>query len=211
MRDHACVVALVFVTMAGCANEVASDGEVVEPAAAVSALDQCSSDDLNELNEYAHYAYSAIVEGVGNYSSDHPVAQRYFGQAQEEWRVREIMTNMANVASGELSFSCEDESSEFCADGAVFWVWSNASQTGDRTIHLCGRRFWDSNIVTGEDRGSGVSKTGALVHEIAHLAGAFEEGTGERMVLWLANQEGGFYSFRYADAYRFFIMRQNDP
>jgi hypothetical protein len=213
------LILVILATVSGCSTQAGNDGgaksEPRDVAGLASALfANCSDDAARFLNNHTFYVATATTEAYGNYAPDSALALKYFGEGHDSDRARSTLEQIINVAySDQLNFSCDpidqDDGTDCSQPTTVLWSLDSAWRTGDWTIHVCGDRIMDQQYVNGVDEGDGASSTGILVHEIAHLAGAWwEEGYGEQVVLDSA-QNVPYLTTLYGETYRFYVMNQD--
>jgi hypothetical protein len=218
MTNRICVLAAALAVATGCANQLDSGGasgpethQVGKVSAAL--FTNCSEDDARFLGNHAFYVATAATEAYGNYAPDSPLVLKYFGTGHDNDSVKSTLEQIINVAySDQLNFVCDPSEAGDGTDcdnpATVLWSWDSAWRTGDWTIHVCGHQLWAPKYENGVDNGAGASQTGIMVHEIAHLAGAWWEGYGEDFVLQSA-QQTPYFSPLYAEAYRLYVMNQD--
>ena len=198
--------------VSACAAPNASDEPFAEDgpevAAAVSALKgECTGDLARFVRNQAFFAASAATDAASTYSPDDANALLYFGDGHDGDAVLSTMQKIGDIGpSDQVVFSCDPSGvadGTLCANTDVaLWTESNAWTTGDWTIHVCGDVIMTIN---GEDKGLDASPTGVMVHEIAHLAGAWLESSGgeDGVIRAAASPQT---TPLIAEAYRFYVM-----
>jgi len=124
-----------------------------------------------------------------------------------------MLKQTINIAySNQTTWICEstdpDGDTDCATPGTVLYTKDNAASTGDRTIHVCGDRIM--SLDGHQDGPTDASPTGALVHEISHLAGSWcDHQYGEDVVLQRA-QDNNPFAPMFAEAYRYYVMHWSD-
>jgi hypothetical protein len=201
---------------AGCAAGPELESDLAEPVGKLESplFDACPADMEQDLRDNAVWAGLAADYALSVYreNPNNELALLYFGEGHNQAFVEETLLKLAMIAKGStLVFDCQAVTHPDCANpDDALWAYNNAQLVGDRTIHVCGDRYWDPFYVNGEDSGLGASQVGVMVHEVSHLAGAHEDGvrTEQDTIAMAANPMGALITHLHADSYRFYVMKQ---
>jgi hypothetical protein len=215
MNKHVIALLAVCATASGCAAAPGAELEESVGKVGMPLLSTCSAEAEQDLRNNAIWAGLA-ADYARQAQEDDPNNEliiRYFGEGYDVPSVAGVLLRLAMIGKGsKLTFDCHDpaEVPECANKDVAVWVLDNGQTTGDRTMHVCGDRFWEDQYVNGEDSGSGASQVGIMVHEISHLAGAVDDGvrTEEDTIAMAADYRAVPLTPRHADSYRFYVMKQ---
>jgi hypothetical protein len=170
----------------------------------------CTSDQESALTSATFFAYFYLKFALQAYVTDGERENHFFGVGYSDIDVQSTLVNMWGVMNDQdLTIICAPLSSPTCTrpDGKLIWaaVTPEDVNNGISRISVC-PRFFDPDWTPAQEDRVFASPPGLLLHEMAHLAGAWSDDyMGYDRVRELANLIP-FASYINADSFHYYIF-----